>query len=75
MQHIIKDYLEQAKVGRKQSYKNLAIFPLLSNYALNLDYLLLVEALAEGLMEVIEVDSEGSVPDLKATPRRASLSV
>jgi hypothetical protein len=65
MQHIVRDYLEQAKVGRKQSYKNLAIFPLLANYALKLEYHLLDEALAEGLMEVIEVDSEGSVPDLK----------
>ena len=26
MQNIIKEYLAQAKVGRKQSYKNLAVY-------------------------------------------------
>ncbi|MBW2615736.1 MAG: hypothetical protein JRD02_06145 [Deltaproteobacteria bacterium] len=65
MQDIIKDYLDQAKVGRKQSYKNLAIFPLLSTYGLSLDYLLLDEALTENVIEIAEVDKDGSVPDLK----------
>ena len=65
MQNIIIDYLEQAKIGRKQSFKNLSIFPLLSTYGLDLEYLLLDEALSEGAMEVVEVDKDGSVPDLK----------
>ena len=65
MENVIKDYLGQVKVGRKQSFKNLSIFPLLSTYGLDLEYLLLDEALAEGLVEVAEVDTEGSVPDLK----------
>ncbi len=65
MKDIIRNYLEQAKIGRKQTYKNLAIFPLLSTYFLDLEYLLLDEALAGGLIEVIAVDTEGSVPDLK----------
>ena len=39
MDTIIKDYLEQLKVGRKQSYKNLALYPLLSTYNLGLEYL------------------------------------
>ena len=65
MQEIIKGYLEQARIGRKQSYKNLAVFPLLSTYALDLEYLLLDEALAEELIEVVEVDKSGSVPELK----------
>jgi hypothetical protein len=65
MENIINEYLEQAKVGGQQSYKNLAVFPLLSTYAVDLDYLLLDEALSDGLIEVVEVDTEGSVPDLK----------
>jgi hypothetical protein len=65
MQNVINEYLEQVKVGRKQSYKNLALFPLLSTYALDVDYLLLDQALAEGAVEVKEVTKEGSVPDLK----------
>jgi hypothetical protein len=65
MDTIIKNYLEQAKIGRKQTYKNLTIFPLLSTYFLDLDYLLLDEALVGGLIEVVEVDQEGSVPELK----------
>ncbi len=37
MKDIIKNYLEQAKIGRKQTYKNLTIFPLLSTYFLDLE--------------------------------------
>ncbi|MBW2022494.1 MAG: hypothetical protein JRI51_06440 [Deltaproteobacteria bacterium] len=65
MQSIITQYLEQTKVGRKQSYKNLALFPLLSTYSAEFSYLLLDEALSEGVLEVVEVDKEGSVPELK----------
>jgi len=62
---VIKGYLEEAKIGRKQSYKNLALFPLLSTYLLDVNYLLLDEALVQGLIQVIEVGEEGSVPELK----------
>jgi len=65
MDMVIKNYLEQLKVGRKQSYKNLALYPLLSAYSTGLEYLLLDEALRENLMEVVELDSDGSVPELK----------
>ena len=65
MEETIKTYLAQAKIGRKQSYKNLALFPLLSTYSLDLDYLLLDEALSEGVIEVIEVGEGGTVPELK----------
>ena len=65
MEHVINEYLEQMKIGRKQTHKNLAIFPLLSIYSSNSDYLLLDEALAGGFIEVVEVDKEGSVPELK----------
>ena len=47
MDTVVKNYLEQIKVGRKQSYKNLALYPLLSTYFSELEYLLLDEALSE----------------------------
>ena len=59
-------YLNQVKIGRKQSYKNLAVFPVLSSYSLDLDYLLLDEALLEEVIEVVEVEKEGTVHELKA---------
>jgi hypothetical protein len=65
VQKIIQNYLNGAKIGRKQSHRNLAIFPLLSGYATGLDYITLDEALAEELIEVVEVSEEGTVPELK----------
>lgn len=65
MQTIIQNYLKEAKIGRKQSHRNLAIFPLLSSYAIGLDYIMLDEALSEELIEVVEVSEEGTVPELK----------
>lgn len=65
MQDVIREYLKQAKIGRKQSYRNLAIFPILSPYAAAVEYILLDQALTEGLIEIIEVDEDGSVPELK----------
>ena len=65
MQNIIKGYMKQAKVGRKQSYKNMAVYPLLSTYDIALEYSFLDEALEEALVEVVEVDQGGDVPELK----------
>jgi hypothetical protein len=65
MKETITGYLDQIKIGPKQSCKNLTLFPVLSTYSLPLEYLLLDEALPEGLIEVVEVDKGGSVPDLK----------
>jgi len=73
MDTIIKNYLEQIKVGRKQSYKNLALYPLLSTYSSGLEYLLLDEALSENLIEVVEVDSDGSVPELRVVNKSPKL--
>jgi hypothetical protein len=65
VQAIIQNYLKEAKIGRKQSHQNLAVFPLLSSYANGLDYITLDEALTEELIEVVEVSEEGTVPELK----------
>jgi hypothetical protein len=64
LQTVIQTYLDEAKIGRKQSYRNLAVFPLLSGYAVDLDFITLDEALSEDLIEVMEKDDEGSVPEL-----------
>ena len=61
------------KLGRKQFYKSLAIFPLLSTSSLGLDYLLLDEALSEDLIEVEEVDKAGSVPELKVVNKSPTM--
>jgi hypothetical protein len=66
MEDVIKEYLGSAKFGRKQVYKNMTVFPLLSEYALALEYMLLDEALGAGLVKVTEVDNHGAVPNLKA---------
>ncbi len=65
MQEVLQGYLNEVKIGRRQSFRNLAMFPLLSTYSVDLDYLLLDEALREGLVEVAEVSKEGSVPELQ----------
>ncbi|MBT3258391.1 MAG: hypothetical protein HN366_18305 [Deltaproteobacteria bacterium] len=57
METVIKNYLEQLKVRRKQSHKNLALDPLLSTYSSGLEYLMLDEALSKNLMEIVEKDS------------------
>jgi len=65
MQSFIQTYLNEAKIGRKQSYRNLAVFPLLSGYAADLEYITLDETWTEDLIEVMEKDEAGSVPELK----------
>ncbi|MGD1987399.1 MAG: hypothetical protein PVH74_15155 [Desulfobacterales bacterium] len=65
MQDIINEYIGGLKLGRKQSYKNLTVFALLSDYAANADYLTLDEALSGDLIDVVEKDEDGTVPELK----------
>jgi len=69
MENTIREYLEGLKLGRKQIYRNLGVFPLLSTYELSLEYLTLDEALPEGLIEVVELDEGGSVPELRVINR------
>ena len=65
MQNLIQQYIDGVNIGDVQSYRNLAVFPLVSDYALDLDYLTLDEALDENAIDVVELDQDGSVPELK----------
>jgi len=48
MPELIKNYMDRIQIGAEQSYKNLAVFPVLSDYVIPFDYLTLDEALTEG---------------------------
>lgn len=65
MNAAIAKYMEHVRLGQKQSYRNLALYPILSDYSSELDYLLLDEALGRGLLEVMEISEGGSVPELR----------
>jgi hypothetical protein len=65
MPQLIKDYIDRIEIGAEQSYKNLAVFPVVSDYVIPFDYLTLDEALKEDLIEVVEIDKGGSVPELR----------
>ena len=65
MPELIKNYLNRTQIGTEQSYKNLTVVPVLSDYVIPFDYLTLDEALSEDLIEVVEIDKGGSVPELK----------
>ncbi len=61
----IQAFLEEVKLGGKQSHLNMSLFPLLTSDSGEPNYLILEEALAQGLVEITEVNHSGSVPDLK----------
>jgi len=65
MTEMIKNYLDEIQIGVEQSYKNLTIFPVLSDCVIPFDFLTLDEALSKNMIEVVEIDEGGSVPDLK----------
>ena len=65
MQEVVRGYLEQTKVGRKQSFQNLTMYPLVSAYTADVTYILLDEAITRGLIDVVEVDEAGAVSQLK----------
>jgi hypothetical protein len=61
----IKSFLNKAKLARKQSYKNLTIFPLLAPNGTKLDYMTLEQGLDQNLVQITELDQDGSVPELR----------
>ena len=69
MKKIVYDYLNHLKLDDKQSYKNMAVFPLLCEKETACDYLLLDEALEADLIVITEVDESGTVPERKVENR------
>ena len=61
----IKSFLEISKIARKQVHQNLTIFPLLAPNGVEPEYLLLDQALDKDLIQITELDTQGSVPELK----------
>jgi hypothetical protein len=65
MQETINEFIGGLKLGRKQSYRNLTVFAVLSDYHADFDYLTLEEALSGNLIDIVEKDEAGTVPELK----------
>ncbi len=61
----ISSFLKEGKLARKQSYKNLTLFPLLAPNGSKPDYLTLEQGLEQNLVHITEMDQDGSVPELK----------
>lgn len=72
MNDSLKTYVATLTAGQAQTYKNLAMVPLLSGSPHAADYLMLDEALQGGSLEVGEVDTGGSVPELQVTNKGES---
>ncbi len=61
----VKAFLEGLKLARKQSHKNLTLFPLVASEQGLPDYLTLEEAMGSTLVLITEVSEAGQVPQLK----------
>lgn len=65
MKKLISDYVSHITMGAEQRYRNMVVFPLLSDRRCAADYLLLDEALNANLVLITEVGEGGSVPELE----------
>ncbi len=65
MEKVIRSYLSGLRPAEPQSYCNLTVIPLLGEDATEEFYLLLDEALEQGVFVVAEVSGAGSVPELR----------
>ena len=65
MHNIVKEILKIFELGNLQKHANLQIYPLFFSGNHSPEYLTLKEALEKNLLTVIEVDKQGSVPELK----------
>lgn len=62
---MVNDELNAVEVGLSQAFKNITMFPLLRQDALESNYLTLDEALEAGTARVTEVSEGGTVPELE----------
>ena len=65
MEATIRDTLSGLTIGEPQIYKNMSVFPLSTSFDGGPDYTTLKDALEKALLNVTEVSSGGSVPELK----------
>ena len=65
MTELIKIYLDKIKIGAEQSYKNLAMFPLISDYSIPFQNLNLNEAFSKDMIEREVLDENQSVPKFR----------
>ena len=65
MTDTIKTYLTKIQIGAEQSFKNLSIFPLLSDYFIPFDYRTIDDAVSKDMIEVLEIRQKGSTPSYK----------
>lgn len=66
-------YFEELQLGSWQSFRNLAVAPLLADRDDGLDYCLLDEALEADEIEVSEVSLRGAVPEIRVTNKGARM--
>ena len=64
MEKII-DSLEKCKLAKKQFFQNLTVFPLIGPEHFEPFYLTLEEALGDGCIQLLELDEQGSVSDVR----------
>ena len=65
LSNTIVTFIEELKIGKIKHYKNMVLFPIFSKSEFNTNYFTLGEALLQELLEISEVNSSGSVPELK----------
>jgi len=67
----VRGSIKDIKVGKAIFYRNLTVFPLMSNNGGKPDYILLEDAIAGEKAEVREVSESGSIPELLVENRAA----
>ncbi len=60
----IRDALDGVRIGPRTAFKKLTVFPLLNANPVPPLYVTLAEAIAEGVLRITEVSTQGSVPEL-----------
>jgi hypothetical protein len=73
MHKSLNQYVARLYLSTKQTYKNLSMYPLICPDDIELDYLLLDEALAGGVLDIVEVTQGGSVQDLKVVNKAGQM--
>ena len=61
----IIEFLAQCKLAKKQFFQNLTVFPLIGPDRFNPFYLTLEEALSDNRIQLLELDEEGAVSDIR----------